>query len=61
MESVTDRYDRKYGQILDDRKERALDSASDERVSRLFVDPETGVSATGRTSPETDELWEANN
>lgn len=49
METAAQRYDREYAQILDDRKERALDSASDERVSRLFVNQADGTSATGRS------------
>lgn len=40
-ESVEDRYDREWLQLLDDRKVRGYDERSEERRSRDFVDPET--------------------
>lgn len=58
---VADRYARAYSHREDDRKERDLDEQSDERAARLFVDPDTGVSATGRQSDEVDEFWEEKN
>lgn len=43
----------------DDRKERQLERQSNERQSRLYVDPATGVSETGKDHPQKDVLWEA--
>lgn len=53
---VQDRFDRDYSQMpegdtdgnVDSRKGRQLDNQSVERQGRLYVDPETLVSATGQ-------------
>ena len=53
---VKDRFDRDYSQMpdgdtdgnVDSRKGRQLDNQSVERQGRLYVDPETLVSATGQ-------------
>ena len=58
---VEDRYNRDWLQRRDDNKERTLDQQSNERISRNYVDPETGISATGVSDPETDALWEEKN
>lgn len=44
-----DRYNRDFALREDDREARDLDDASDERISRLYCDPVTLVSATGRS------------
>ena len=67
-ETAASRYDRDYlhqghrtapvaGQQVDERKARSLDNQSAERVSRLYVDRNTGVSATGVSSPATTALF----
>ena len=59
--TVEDRYDRKWEHVDPDIKDRGLDNQSTERASRLYVDPETGESATGVSDPATDALWEEKN
>lgn len=59
--TVLDRFQRAWGSIADDRKERGLDEQSTERQARLYVDPETGVSATGVSDAGVTEYWEEHN
>ena len=59
--TVKDRFDRAWSFIQDDRKVRGLDQQDSERASRLYVDPDTGVSETGVSDPKTDELWDEKN
>lgn len=48
-ETVSERYDRDWLQLQDDRKMRGFDHQSAERRDREYVDPATGdtVTATG--------------
>lgn len=55
---VADRFARMWGMIADSRKLRGLDQRETDRIAREFVDPATGVSATGKTSAQKDELYE---
>ena len=56
--SVEDRFERDWESRGDDVKHRSFDQRSEERKSREYVDPETGVSASGATSDIADELWD---
>lgn len=58
LESVESRFDRDWGQIADDRKVRGLDNQSNERQARLYVNAETGESATGKSHPTVDALFD---
>lgn len=67
-ETAAERFDRDYLHMgtttvpapgePDDRKDRQLDNQSAERQARLYVDRETGVSATGVSDPEVDALFD---
>lgn len=56
-ESAESRFERDWTFIEDDRKLRTLDQQSDERQSRLYVDSDTGTSATGKTSEYLEEAY----
>lgn len=67
-ETAAQRFDRDYLHMgkktvpapgeKDDRKERQLDKQSDERQARLYVDWRTGESATGKSDPDVDALFD---
>ena len=47
-ESAADRFDRDWGHVEADYKDRTLDAQPDDRQARLYVAPD-GTSATGKT------------
>lgn len=53
VETVSERYERDWLSLNDDRKVRGFDQRSEERREREYVDPETGdtVTATGDNVP----------
>ncbi len=44
--------------VDDKRKNRTLDQQSNERQARLYVNAETGESATGKSDPAVDALFD---
>lgn len=57
-ETAEERYERDWTEIQDTRKVRGLDSQTDDRQARLYVDRETGISATGKSDAQATALWE---
>ncbi len=58
LETVESRFDRDYLQRRDDREDRDIRQRRDDRTARAYVNPRTGVSATGETSEYVEELFD---
>lgn len=61
LESTASIYARTWASVETSIRNREFQNVADNIVARLFVNPATGVSATGRSSAEVTAYWNALN